>query len=59
MVNYYNLGSNNVLTKDNIIDFISKRELYRNNIKKYKDKYYTKKWENTFIDTVKELLNHK
>lgn len=59
MVNYYNLGSNNEVTKDNIIKFIENRELYRNNIKKYKDKYYTEKWENTFIDIVKELLNDK
>ena len=59
MVNYYNLGSNNEITKDNIIKFINDRELYRNNIKKYKDKYYIEKWENTFIDTVKELLNDK
>lgn len=59
MVNYYNLGSNNEITKDNIIKFINDRELYRNNIKKYKDKYYIEKWEKTFIDTVKELLNDK
>lgn len=59
MVNYYNLGSNKEVTMDNIIKFIESRELYRNNIKKYKDKYYTEKWEITFNDIVKELLNDK
>lgn len=59
MVNYYKLGSNNEITENNIIEFINNKESYRNNIKKYKDKYYKEKWENTFIDIVKKLLNDK
>ena len=59
MVNYYNLGSDNEITKNNIIEFIKNRELYRNNMKNYKDKYYKEKWEILFIKTLKNLLNEK
>ncbi len=59
MVSNYKLGMNNDITNENILKFINNREMYRNNIKKYKKKIYTEKWESIFINVVKELLNDK
>ncbi len=57
MVNKYELGTNKYITESNIIDFINNREKYRKNIKEFKDKYYNKKWNETFINIVNEIIN--
>ena len=57
MVNKYELGTNKYITESNIIDFINNREKYRKNIKEFKVKYYNKKWNETFINIVNEIIN--
>ncbi len=57
MVKKYELGTNKDITESNIIDFINNREKYRKNIKEFKGKYYNKKWNETFINIVNEIID--
>lgn len=57
MVNKYKLGTNEAMSKESIINFISNKAEYENNIKLYKKTYFQTKWEKLFIEAIEEILN--
>ena len=56
MVEKYKLGTNKVVTKENVEDFIQKRDKYIANIIKYKKKYYRESWKELFIKEINEII---
>lgn len=56
MVKKYKLGMINNITYDNLIYFFNKREYFKNNIIKFKKKYYDDSWENKVKKIIDKLL---
>ena len=54
MVAKYKLGTNKPITLKRLELFLKNLHKYENNIKSYKKKYYTKKWNKVLIDIIKK-----